>query len=142
MNTILGAGSELFSYDASNPQAAAQTIAVDSSITSQTLGNISSDAALSLSGLVNEKQSSLGGLTFSESYGQIAAGVGAQLSTATEQQTAGKSILAQDQNLRQQMSGVSLDEEALIVAQFQQAYEANSKLIATLNQLTSDVLAY
>jgi len=141
VNTILGSGSALFSYDASNPQTAAQSIAVDSSITSQTLGNISSGAALSLSGLVNEKQSSLGGLTFSEDYGEIAAGVGAQLSSATDRQTAGQSILAQDKSLRQQMSGVSLDEEALIVAQFQQAYEANSKLIAMIDQLTKDLLA-
>ena len=139
-NAILGAGSALFTYDASNGQAAAQNIAVDSQATPQMLGNVSSDAALTLSGLVNEPQDPLGGLTFSQYYGQIAADVGAQLSAATDGQTAGKSLLAQDQNLRQQMSGVSLDEEAMIVAQFQQAYEANAKLIATLAQLSQDVL--
>jgi flagellar hook-associated protein 1 FlgK len=138
VNAILGAGSVLFSYDANGQ--AAQTIAVDSNATPQMLGSVSSDAALSLSGLVNESQGPLGGLTFSEFYGQIAADVGAQLSTATDQQTAGRSILAQDESLRQQMSGVSLDEEAMIVAQFQQAYEANSKLIQTLDQLAQSVI--
>jgi flagellar hook-associated protein 1 FlgK len=139
VNEILGAGSPLFSWDAANPQTA-QTLTVDAAATPQMLGAISSDAALSLSRLVNEGQGPLGGVTFSEYYGQIAADVGARLSTATDQQSAGKSILAQDQSLRQQMSGVSLDEEAMTVAQFQQAYEANAKLIQTLNQLTQDVI--
>ena len=140
VNTILGAGSALFSYDLSNGQTAAQTIAVDANATPRMLGSVSSNAALSLSGLLNENQGALGALTFSEFYGQIAADVGAQLSTATDQQTAGRSILSQDQNLREQMSGVSLDEEAMIVAQFQQAYEANSRLIQTLDRLTQSVI--
>jgi flagellar hook-associated protein 1 FlgK len=38
--------------------------------------------------------------------------------------------------LRQQYSGVSLDEEASILLQFQQAYQANSRFITVLDQLT------
>ena len=36
--------------------------------------------------------------------------------------------------------GVSLDEEATILIQFQQAYEANSKLISVLDQLSEDAV--
>jgi flagellar hook-associated protein 1 FlgK len=42
--------------------------------------------------------------------------------------------------VRQQISGVSLDDEATILIQFQRAYEANSKLINTLDQLTLDTI--
>ena len=49
-------------------------------------------------------------------------------------------IAAQTKNLRQQLSGVSLDEEATIVIQFQRAYEANSRLIAVLDQLTEETI--
>ena len=51
-----------------------------------------------------------------------------------------QSAVAQAQNVRQQISGVSLDEEATILIQFQQAYEANSKLINILDQLTRDTI--
>jgi flagellar hook-associated protein 1 FlgK len=42
--------------------------------------------------------------------------------------------------VRQQLSGVSLDEEATILLQFQQAYEASSKLINILDQLSEDTI--
>jgi flagellar hook-associated protein 1 FlgK len=48
--------------------------------------------------------------------------------------------VAQAQNVRQQISGVSLDQEATILIQFQQAYEASSKLITILDQLTEDTI--
>ena len=51
-----------------------------------------------------------------------------------------QSAVAQAKNLRQQMSGVSLDEEATILIQFQRAYEANSRLIGVLDQLTEDTI--
>jgi flagellar hook-associated protein 1 len=35
---------------------------------------------------------------------------------------------------------VSLDEEAMILVEFQRAYEANSKFITVLDQLTQDTL--
>jgi flagellar hook-associated protein 1 FlgK len=48
--------------------------------------------------------------------------------------------VSQAQNLRQQVSGVDLNEEAMILVQFQSAYEANSKLITVLDQLTQDTI--
>jgi flagellar hook-associated protein 1 FlgK len=66
--------------------------------------------------------------------------VGSALSAATNQQQVSQSALAQAQNLRQQQSGVSLDEEAVNLVAFQRAYEANSKLVAVLDQITQDTL--
>jgi len=39
------------------------------------------------------------------------------------------------------VSGVSLDEEAVNLMTYQQAYQANMKVISTANQLFDDMLA-
>ena len=70
----------------------------------------------------------------------MAARVGDELSAATDNQQAQQSTAAQAQDLRQQTSGVSLDEEAMTLVQFQRAYEANSRLITILDQLTEDAI--
>ena len=51
-----------------------------------------------------------------------------------------QSAVAQAKNLRQQMSGVSLDEEATILIQFQRAYEANSRLISVLDEMSREAI--
>jgi flagellar hook-associated protein 1 FlgK len=70
----------------------------------------------------------------------MAANVGTLLSNASGQLQTQQSAVAQAQNVRQQMSGVSLDAEATILIQFQRAYEASSKMISVLDQLTLDTL--
>jgi flagellar hook-associated protein 1 FlgK len=70
----------------------------------------------------------------------MASTVGAALSAATSQQTTGQATLAQAQNLRQQSSGVSLDQEAMTLIEFQRAYEACSKMVTTLDQIIQDTI--
>jgi len=70
----------------------------------------------------------------------LASRVGSALNDASAQQQIEQSSLAQAKNLRQQSSGVSLDEEATIMIQFQRAYDANSRLITVLDQITQDVI--
>jgi flagellar hook-associated protein 1 FlgK len=38
--------------------------------------------------------------------------------------------------MRQQTSGVSLDEQATLLVEFQRAYQANAQLFSVLNSLT------
>lgn len=47
----------------------------------------------------------------------------------------------QAENRRDQVSGVSLDEEALQLSQFQRAFEASSRYLSIVNQLTAEVLS-
>jgi len=143
VNGILGAGTPglaLFHYDASSPNTVAQTIAVDPSATTAALTAAPVSASASLAGLESALQNGLGGSTFSEYYGQMASAAGSALSTATDQQTTQQATLAQAQNLRQQSSGVSLDQEAMSLIEFQRAYEACSKLVTTLDQITQDTI--
>ena len=49
-------------------------------------------------------------------------------------------LAAQAKELRQQSSGVSLDEEAALLIEFQRAYQANARFITVLNQLTEETV--
>jgi flagellar hook-associated protein 1 FlgK len=143
VNGILNTGTPglaLFDYDASSPNTVAQTLSVDPGATTAALTAVPVSTPASLDGLESAAQSGLGGSTFSEYYGQMASTVGSALSAATSQQTTQQATLAQAQNLRQQSSGVSLDQEAMTLIEFQRAYEACSKMVTTLDQITEDTI--
>ncbi|HTS26727.1 MAG TPA: flagellar hook-associated protein FlgK [Bryobacteraceae bacterium] len=104
---------------------------------------VSNGVPLALSNLAKptDPQDMVNGITsFSGFYGEMAARVGSALNDATSQLQVQQSTVAQAQNLRQQISGVSLDEEAMVMIQFQRAYEATSRLVTVLDQLTQDTL--
>jgi flagellar hook-associated protein 1 FlgK len=143
------AGVPLFTYDTSNATNAAQSLEVSSTMTPDqlaaiTLGppEVSNGVPLALSQLANPTDPSdqINGLSYTQYYGNIAADIGTKLDNANNQLQTQQSAVAQAQNVRQQISGVSLDEEATVLVQFQRAYEASSKLINILDQLTEDTL--
>ncbi len=82
----------------------------------------------------------INGQSFTGYYADIASSVGTALNQATDQQTAQQSALAQAQNLRQQASGVNLDQEAVNMVQFQKAYDANSRFVEVIDTITSDII--
>jgi flagellar hook-associated protein 1 FlgK len=91
--------------------------------------------ALNLAALANQKN--LDNYTLSQFYGNIGAQVGNDLSSATANQTTKQQLLTQAQTFRQQTSGVSLDQEAENLVEFQRAYQANAKMLTVLDDLTS-----
>jgi flagellar hook-associated protein 1 FlgK len=143
------AGVPLFTYDTTNATNVAQTLAVDPTVTAGQLAaistgppEVSNGVPLALAALADPQSSSdeIDGATYTEFYGNMAASIGNSLNEATNSQQIQQSALAQAQNLRQQVSGVSLDAQAAVLLQFQQAYEANSKLITLLDQLSADTI--
>ena len=127
----------------------AQSLAVDPGITPDRLAaidpgppSVSNGIPLALSQLTAPLQDAdkIDGSSYTEFFGGLAARAGGQLSDATDQQEVQQSLLAQAKNLRQQISGVSLDEEATILIEFQRAYQASSKFITALDQLTQDTI--
>ena len=82
----------------------------------------------------------IGGLSYTQYYANMASNVGNLLNNATNQLQTQQSAVAQAQSVRQQISGVSLDDEAAILIQFQNAYQASSKLISVLDQMTQDTI--
>ena len=81
-----------------------------------------------------------GGFTLSQAFGALGAKVGRDVSNARNEQAQYQDTLAQARLFRKEATGVSLDEEAAKVLQFQQAYQAVGKLITVINDLTDSLL--
>jgi len=142
-------GIPLFTYDTTDATAAAASLSVDPAVTPDQLATItpgppevSNGVPLALSALASPVQDAdkVNGLSYSQFYGQIAGSVGTALNDATNSQDVQQSLLSQAKDLRQQYQGVSLDEEATILMQFQRAYQANSKFLTVLDQLTQSAI--
>jgi len=132
---------DLFSYNAT--AGAALTLTVNSLTPDQIAaalpgatggnGNALALAALASAPVVN-------GYTFAQAYGNIGGQVGSDLSTAQNNSTTDESLLSQAETLRQNVSGVSLDEQAENLMEYERSYDAISKMVSVLNDLSLDVV--
>jgi len=135
-------GVALFTY---NPAAAAKTLAL-TSITSTQIAAASSanpggnDNALALSNLQNAAIPVLSGATFAQYYGTLGSDVGTASAQAQNGQTTQQQLLSQAQTLRSNISGVSLDQQATLMTEYQQSYDAISRLITVLSSMVQTVL--
>jgi flagellar hook-associated protein 1 len=143
------AGVPLFKYDTSNITNVAKTLSVDPTVTPSQLAAISpgppqvaNGVPLAFSQLATPLAAAdeINGVSYSEFYGNMAANIGSQLQSAKNGEQVQQSLLAQARDQRQQLSGVSLDQEAMILVEFQRAYQANSRFITVLDQLTLDTI--
>lgn len=80
------------------------------------------------SGIVN-------GQTPGDAYSAMVFQVGGSIANAKIDSQSGEVVLQQLQDMRGSISGVSLDEEAANLIQFQRAYEACARVIQTVNDL-------
>ena len=91
--------------------------------------------------LVNiEKKPLVGNLTLTESYIESVNQVGNVSRQATISQQALTVVHQQAQEARDGISGVSLDEEASALVRYQQAYQANAKVMQVASQLFEAIL--
>ena len=82
-----------------------------------------------------------GGTTsFTEAWAQLAYRVGSDAAAARTEQGSRHDVLSQVQRLRDQVSGVSLDEEAASMMKFQRAYEANAKFFTVVDQMLQTLM--
>ena len=140
-------GTALFTYDSGNPATVASTLALNTAITPDQLaavdasGNVNGNAnALAALENASGKQGTIGGLSYLAYFGQIAASAGQENQTATANQQTQQQVTAQATTLRDQVSGVSLDQEASAVLQFQQAYQATAQVLTVLDNLGQDLM--
>jgi flagellar hook-associated protein 1 FlgK len=82
----------------------------------------------------------LGGFTFTQAYGNLGGQVGRDIANAQQEQTVQQNLVSQAQQQRATASGVSLNEEAAKLLQFQQSYQAIGKLVGVLDSLTQTVI--
>jgi flagellar hook-associated protein 1 len=142
-------GVPLFTYDPTSPTDVAASLAVNPSITPSQLAaispgppEVSNGVALALANLANPTDSTgeINGFSFTQYYGNIATNVGDQLQQAQDGVQVQQSLVSQAQNQVQQISGVNVNEQAMLLVQFQTAYQANSQLVTVLDQLTEDTI--
>jgi flagellar hook-associated protein 1 FlgK len=143
------AGAPLFTYDTSSAANAASSLAIDPNITAGTLAaldpgppQVSNGIALSLAGLGQSTAAAdtIGGksiLDFLNGQTQI---IGQQVADASSGQTVAQQSVTQAQAMRTQVSGVSLNEEAINVMELQRGYQAISKMISVIDGLTDTLI--
>jgi flagellar hook-associated protein 1 FlgK len=141
------AGVPLFSYDPANDTNVAQTLAVDPAVSTGSLAAIdpgppyvSNGIPLRLAALASRQGGGIDGFSYAEFYGNITSRVGTELATARQSADYQTQAAIQAQDIRKQISGVSLDEEAALLVEFQRAYQANARLVTVIDQLTQEVL--
>ena len=145
--TGAAAGTALFTYDSSNPTNAAASLALNSSITPGELAPVDSSGnsngnANQLADLGNTGNAAgnIDGMNLVQFLAQISSSVGQENQTATTNQTTQQQVVAQATTLRGQVSGVSLDEQATNVLQFQRAYQATAQVLTVLNDVLDDTM--
>jgi flagellar hook-associated protein 1 FlgK len=80
-------------------------------------------------------QAVAGGQTPTDYYSNIVFAVGNDVANNTAELSASQSILSQLQDQRASISGVSLDEEASNMVQFQRAFDAAAQVVTSVNDM-------
>ena len=79
-------------------------------------------------------------VSFNEAYGTMVSFVGDKTAQARNSQAAAEALYSQTLQLKESLSGVSLDEEAANLVRFQQSYAAASKIISTSQTIFDTLL--
>jgi flagellar hook-associated protein 1 FlgK len=143
------AGTPLFTYNTASPADVAQTLALDPNITASTLAPVnpgppavSNGAALQLANLGNSTNPAdeISSQTILQFLSGMATQAGQSAAGAQTGNDLHTQLLAQSRSLQTQVSGVSLDAEAVQVLQLQQGYQAAGKMVSVINTLADMLL--
>ncbi|HLK21804.1 MAG TPA: flagellar hook-associated protein FlgK [Bryobacteraceae bacterium] len=140
-------GLPLFTYTPGSPTGVASSISVNSALTPSQLAPtnpgppvVSNGIALQLAGLDTAPGGQINGMGFTQYFGSLTSQVGNAVSNATTSAAAQTQMVAQAKSLQQQASGVNLDEEAIRLVQLQSSYQAASKVVTVIDQLTQTLM--
>jgi flagellar hook-associated protein 1 FlgK len=140
---VNGAAGVAFFTPLAGPSGAAAALAVNPAITantsliaaSQTGAPGDNGTARALAALRDQKVLAGGTATFTEGWAQLAYQVGADAESARAEQQSRHDVATQVLKLRDQVSGVSMDEEAASLLKFQRAYEANARYFTAVDDM-------
>lgn len=82
----------------------------------------------------------LGGKSFGEFFRDVAGGVGFKVADAERSTAAAETLAMQALNRRDSMSGVSVDEELILLMRHQQAYTAATRLVNVADEMMQTIL--
>jgi len=109
--------------------------------TGGTGNNINATAVANLYNKTNPMPIAGGAMTMANAYSALVGKVGTDVQTAGQNQSQADSMTSQLSNLRDSVSGVSLNEELSNLSQQQQAFQAAAKLITTGTQMLDTLMA-
>jgi flagellar hook-associated protein 1 FlgK len=109
-------------------------------IAANTGGTKDGSNAQAISNLVTAKQLNGGTVTLTDAYANYVNNIGNQTNQVQAANTAQTSLVTQITTAQQSVSGVNINEEAANLLQYQQAYQANSKVIQTAATLFQTIL--
>jgi flagellar hook-associated protein 1 len=137
------AGTNLFNPPPANTTGAAASLSV--AITDPSLIAASSDGTQGSNGNAEamyalNNASVIDGQSPSDYYSNIVFNVGNAASNANAEESASNLVLQQLDDQRSSVSGVSLDDEAANLVQYQQAYAASAQVINTVNTMMEDLI--
>ena len=98
-------------------------------------GNGNANALAGLAGATDA-----GGATISGQFAALLANVGSQSSGLQSESAAQQTSLTQLTTQRDSLSGVSLDDEAANLSNFQRSYEASAKVLSVLDSILADAI--
>jgi flagellar hook-associated protein 1 len=132
------AGTNLFNPPPVGVTGAAATLSV--AITDPALIAASSDGTQGSNGNLEtmyalNSQAIIGGQSPTDYYSGIVANVGNDTADASAEQSASAQILQQLNDQLSAVSGVSLDDEAANMVQYQDAYQASAEVVTTINDM-------
>lgn len=96
--------------------------------------------ALVLADLSTSKVLAGGTESITGAYGVLVSQIGSQTQNVNVSSTSAKALVTQFTTQQQSVSGVNLDQEAANLLQFQQVYQANSKVIQVADSLFNTIL--
>jgi flagellar hook-associated protein 1 FlgK len=142
-------GIALFNYNGSSAVMAARSLTVNPNITTNTLAAmdpgpplVANGIAMALAGLGQSKAATdtINGQSIQDFLNGQTQILGQQSATAAANQSVARQAVTQAQALRAQVSGVSLDEEAIRVMELQRGYQSMSKMISVINGLADTLM--
>lgn len=137
------AGTNLFNAPPASGTGAAASLSV--AITDPSLIAASSDGTEGSNGNAEalyalSSQAIISGQSPTDYYSGVVFNVGNDVSNATAEQTACSQVLQQLNDQRASISGVSLDQEAANLVQYQNAYTASAQVITAINNMMYAVI--
>ena len=138
-------GVPVFTWDLSTSSNVARTLSIDPAVGPANLALASSGTSAQSNGIANSLAAltssilpadQINGLSAEGLFSGIAADVGQRTAAARSNAELDRGTLTAAENDRRQVSGVSLDREAILLTAGQRAYEAAAKLFSILDKIT------
>lgn len=96
--------------------------------------------AIAIADLQNTLTMSTNTATFDDFYNSLAGNVGSDVAQAQTNSDHQSAVSLQLSTYREEISGVSLDEEMVALVQFQSAYNAAAKLVSTVDEMLDSLM--